>query len=109
MPRAAAAFRAGGRAGACRRLPRRAQAGRPGTGDQAGDEGAVPVAVEVVPFRREVDAAHHLAGQVADGVDAGVDDGHADAVAGVALVPGLRRPDGVGVDGTGDAAALAVL
>src|SRR5205085_7901264 len=80
--------------------------GRPGTGDQAGDEGAVPVAVEVVAFRREVDTAHHLAGQVADGVDTGIDDGHADAVAGVALVPRLRRPHGLGVHGAGDAAGF---
>src|SRR5581483_4589413 len=99
----------GDEAGARRHTLDRPVGSGAGTGDEAGDEGAVAVAVDVVVLRREVDAADHLAGQVADRVDAGVDHGDPDAVPGVALVPCLGRPDGVGVDGAGPAAALAVL
>src|SRR6185295_3680645 len=83
--------------------------GGAGTGDEAGDEGAVPVAVAVVGFAGQVDAACHLAGEVADRVDAGVDDGDADALARCAHVPRLGRPHNIGVDGTGHAAAFTVL
>src|SRR5207247_4681733 len=52
-------------------------------GDQPSDERSVAVGVDVVLFRREVLGVEDLPGEVAGGVDAGVDDGNVDPLPGV--------------------------
>ena len=77
-------------------------------GDQAGEEGAVAVVIDAVTLTAPVLAVHDLAGQVAGGVDAGVDDSDANTATGPAAAPGLVRADDGRVDGAGHAGVLAV-